>query len=458
MLVQDIIARRMAAGVNSPGETAVVKVDRIYLQDGNSPTIARLFREHGFRKVFDPERVGVFFDHSVIWPNAEIAGRIREAMTFCEDIGVRVFRPGDGISHVVAMEEGWFEPGSIVLGTDSHTCTGGANQALALGMGASDVVAAMITGETWLRVPETVRLEVVGTPSRMTRPKDVMLHVLATFGQDPFLYKSVEWCGDWAEALSDDGAATVANMAVEMGAKCAFLPPHGSRRDHLRKIRPNKAADATHPQSAFALRKTTRKACERIARRAFEIARRRRGKVTAVHKVNVLVLTDGLFLEACRSAAGAHPDVVYEEELVDACAAHLVRAPGDYDVIVTTNLFGDILSNEAAQVAGSLGLAASLNHGANHGLAQAAHGSAPDIAGQDKANPASMLNSLVLLLSWMGEVGGDASLVDGARVLETVVRDVLGCASFRPPDMGGVAGTSAIQAEILRRVERLGLA
>lgn len=246
MLVQDIIARRMAAGVNSPGETAVVKVDRIYLQDGNSPTIARLFREHGFRKVFDPERVGVFFDHSVIWPNAEIAGRIREAMTFCEDIGVRVFRPGDGISHVVAMEEGWFEPGSIVLGTDSHTCTGGANQALALGMGASDVVAAMITGETWLRVPETVRLEVVGTPSRMTRPKDVMLHVLATFGQDPFLYKSVEWCGDWAEALSDDGAATVANMAVEMGAKCAFLPPHGSRRDHLRKIRPNKAADATH--------------------------------------------------------------------------------------------------------------------------------------------------------------------------------------------------------------------
>lgn len=236
MLVQDVIARRMVAGANSPGETAVVQVDRIYLQDGNSPTIARLFKEHGFGKVFDPKRVGVFFDHSVIWPNAEIAGRIREAMAFCEEIGVRVFPPGDGISHVVAMEEGWFEPGSIVLGTDSHTCTGGANQALALGMGASDVVAAMITGETWLRVPETVRLEIVGTPSQMARPKDVMLHVLATFGQDPFLYKSVEWCGEWAESLSDDGAATVANMAVEMGAKCAFLPPHGSRRDHLRPI------------------------------------------------------------------------------------------------------------------------------------------------------------------------------------------------------------------------------
>lgn len=246
MLVQDVIARRLVAGANRPGETAVVKVDRIYLQDGNSPTIARLFKEHGFRKVFDPERVGVFFDHSVIWPNAEIAGRIREAMAFCEDIGVRVFPPGDGISHVVAMEEGWFEPGSIVLGSDSHTCTGGANQALALGMGASDVVAAMITGETWLRVPETVRLEVVGTPSRMARPKDVMLHVLATFGQDPFLYRSVEWCGDWAENLSDDGAATVANMAVEMGAKCAFLPPHGSRREHLRAIGSDTATGATH--------------------------------------------------------------------------------------------------------------------------------------------------------------------------------------------------------------------
>lgn len=251
-------------------------------------------------------------------------------------------------------------------------------------------------------------------------------------------------------AISDDADGAECDLVVVRENTEGFYA--------VRTMHAGSGEFAPDPQSAFALRKTTRKACERIARRAFEIARRRRGKVTAVHKVNVLVLTDGLFLEACRSAAGDHPDVVYEEELVDACAAHLVRAPGDYDVIVTTNLFGDILSNEAAQVAGSLGLAASLNHGANHGLAQAAHGSAPDIAGQDKANPASMLNSLVLLLSWMGEVDGDASLIDGARVLETVVRDVLGCASFRPPDMGGVAGTSAIQAEILRRVERLGLA
>lgn len=236
MLVQDVIDRRLISGTNEPGATVAVTVDRIYLQDGNSPTIARLFREHGFSKVFDPERIGVFFDHSVIWPNAEIAGRIREAMAFCETLGVQVFRPGEGISHVVAMEQGWFEPGSIVLGTDSHTCTGGARQALALGMGASDAVAAMITGETWLRVPETVRLEVVGRPSPAAGAKDVMLHVLAAFGQEPFLYRSVEWCGEWPESLTDDAAATVANMAVEMGAKCAFLPPHGSLAGQLRPI------------------------------------------------------------------------------------------------------------------------------------------------------------------------------------------------------------------------------
>lgn len=212
------------------------------------------------------------------------------------------------------------------------------------------------------------------------------------------------------------------------------------------------------PESAFALRKITLRACARIARRAFEIARARRGKVTAVHKANVLVLTDGLFLDACRSTAREHPDIIYEEELVDACAARLVRAPHEYDVIVTTNLFGDILSNEAAQVAGSLGLAASLNHGANNALAQAAHGSAPDIAGQDKANPASMLNSIALLLSWMGEVDSNTGLLDGARVLEAVVRDVLCCASFIPPDMGGLAGTASVQAEVLRRFERLGRA
>lgn len=236
MLADQIIANHLIEGKAEPDEFVTVNVDRIYLQDGNSPTIARMFREHGVDKVFDPGKIGVFFDHSVIWPNADIAARIREAEEFCRKLGLQVFRGGEGISHVVAMEEGWFEPGSIVLGTDSHTCSGGAAQALALGMGATDVMAAMITGETWLRVPRTVVLKVKGEPGRHTRAKDVVLHALATFDETTFLYRSIEWCGDWTNRLSTDSAESIASMAVEMGAKSAFLPPQAGRSEGLQPI------------------------------------------------------------------------------------------------------------------------------------------------------------------------------------------------------------------------------
>jgi 3-isopropylmalate/(R)-2-methylmalate dehydratase large subunit len=236
MLVDQIISTHLVEGTAKAGEYVTVTVDRIYIQDGNSPTIARLFAEHQIDRVFDPARTGVFFDHSVIWPNAEIANRIREAEEFCRKLGLQVFRAGEGVSHVVAAENGWFEPGAIVVGTDSHTCTGGATQALALGMGATDVLAAMITGETWLKCPETVVLKVHGTPGRNTRAKDVMLYTLGSFAQAYFLYRAVEWCGDWVSSLSADSAQTIANMAVEMGAKCAFLPPQGIHERSMAKL------------------------------------------------------------------------------------------------------------------------------------------------------------------------------------------------------------------------------
>ncbi|MDF5723205.1 MAG: aconitase/3-isopropylmalate dehydratase large subunit family protein [Rhizonema sp. PD37] len=223
-LAQKIIAAHANRDRVEPGELVTVPVDRVYLQDGNSPTIRNLFAEHGFTNVFDSSRIGVFFDHSVLAPDVKIADRLREAEEFAEKFGLCIFKAGTGISHVVALEKGWFEPETIVVGSDSHTCTGGAVQCLALGMGASDVVAAMVTGKTWLRVPETAWIEVCGVPQQFTRTKDIMLYTLAKLGQKPFLYKSVEWSGKWFDTLSLDGAATIANMAVELGAKCSFLP------------------------------------------------------------------------------------------------------------------------------------------------------------------------------------------------------------------------------------------
>ena len=241
-LVNEIIASHSKRDDVAEGDLAIVRVDKVYVQDGNSPTIARLFEQHRFSGVFDPDAVGIFFDHSVIAPDKAIANRLKEARAFADRIGVTVFPQGAGISHVVALEENWYRPGTIVVGSDSHTCTGGVTQCLALGMGASDVTAAMVTGECWLKVPETVWLRITGTPGPKTRAKDVVLHVLSQIGQEPFLYKSIEWTGEWTESLALDSAATVASLGVELGAKCVFLPDGPGRPAGMKPIVVNEDA------------------------------------------------------------------------------------------------------------------------------------------------------------------------------------------------------------------------
>lgn len=192
---------------------------------------------------------------------------------------------------------------------------------------------------------------------------------------------------------------------------------------------------------AISMRKVTAKAIERIARASFDLARVRRRKVTAVHKANAFVLTDGLFLREVRKVAAGYADVVLEEVLVDAMAALLVRDAGRYDVICTTNFYGDTLSDLASELSGSLGLAGSLNAGTHHAAAQAQHGSAPDIAGMDKANPTSMILSAAMLLRWHGERSGDARYVKGAVTIETVIDSVIADVSTCTGDLGGPLGT-----------------
>jgi isocitrate/isopropylmalate dehydrogenase len=194
---------------------------------------------------------------------------------------------------------------------------------------------------------------------------------------------------------------------------------------------------------ALAVRKITRSGSMRIAEEAFRLARRRRRKVTAVHKANVLRVSDGLFLECVRAVASRYPDVIYEERIVDAMAALLVRDASAFDVVLSTNMYGDILSDEAAEISGSLGLAASLNAGADHALAQAQHGSAPDIAGQDKANPSSLIGSAAMLLAWIGERRGNPGLVAAAVAIERALDRMIATPGTRTADLGGPLGTVA---------------
>jgi len=197
------------------------------------------------------------------------------------------------------------------------------------------------------------------------------------------------------------------------------------------------------PDMALSVRKITARGVSRVARVAFELARERRGKLAAVHKANVLKLTDGLFLREVRKVAAQFPGIEVEELIVDATAALLVRNPDRFDVILTTNMFGDILSDEASELSGSLGLGGSINAGDDICVAQAQHGSAPDIAGQDIANPTSLLLSCAMLFDWIRRRRGGNDLLFAARALEGALERVLADPDTRTRDIGGTLGTSA---------------
>jgi 3-isopropylmalate dehydrogenase len=197
------------------------------------------------------------------------------------------------------------------------------------------------------------------------------------------------------------------------------------------------------PDVAMSMRKITAQACERIARRAFELAMKRRKFVIAVHKANVFRVTDGLFLQKVREVAAEFPGVKLEEMLVDAMAARLVRDPGRYDVVLSTNMYADILSDLASELSGSLGLAGSVMAGDALCCAQAQHGSAPDIAGQDKANPTSLILSAAMLLEWMAERKKAKACGKAAEAITAAVDKVLADPKKRTADLGGKVGTRA---------------
>ena len=203
---------------------------------------------------------------------------------------------------------------------------------------------------------------------------------------------------------------------------------------------------------ALSVRKVTRRGSRRIAEAAFQLALRRRKKVTVVTKANVLKVTEGLFLGEVRYVAMAHADVELTEVLIDAMAALLVRTPDAFDVVVTTNMFGDILSDEAAELSGGLGLGGSVNAGDDHAVAQAAHGSAPDIAGQGIGNPVALMNSAAMLLDWLGGRHGRDDLIEAAMRFNGAIDRVLENPNNHTPDLGGSAKTAdvgeAVAAEI----------
>lgn len=205
------------------------------------------------------------------------------------------------------------------------------------------------------------------------------------------------------------------------------------------------------PDVAIAMRRITRVCCERIARSAFELAAQRRKQVTFVHKGNVLKIGDGMFLDECRKVGKEFPDVKTDEVIIDAMVAHVVRNPRRFDVIVTTNMFGDILSDLTAELSGSLGLGGSLNASRDHAMAQAAHGTAPDIAGKNIANPFSVTLSAAQLLAWHGQRKKLKNFEEAAAAIEKGVEAAI-VAKEVTGDVGGKLGTRETGEALARRL------
>jgi isocitrate dehydrogenase (NAD+) len=200
------------------------------------------------------------------------------------------------------------------------------------------------------------------------------------------------------------------------------------------------------PGVGVALRIITREASLKIAEFAFKLASQRRKHLTYVHKANILRITDGIFKDAVKEAQQNYPNVEVDDLHIDAATMQLIKKPESYDVMVTTNLFGDILSDEAAQVTGSLGLAAGANIGANYGMFEPVHGSAPKYAGMNRVNPIATILAGAMMLDYLGEK-------EAANRIEDAVLSVLIEGKVRTADLGGNSTTSQMAAAIVQKIK-----
>jgi 3-isopropylmalate dehydrogenase len=218
-------------------------------------------------------------------------------------------------------------------------------------------------------------------------------------------------------------------------------------------------------KKATAFKIVTEKASKRIARVAFEMALQRQASrsqkekssreasVVCVHKSNVLPITDGLFLKSCTEISKEYPTVKYSQMYVDTAAMNLVRNPESFDVMVTSNMYGDILSDEASQVVGGLGIASSANLSDDFALFEPVHGCAPDIAGKGIANPLSMMFTVKTMLEWLGSKRADSNCIEAAKLLESAISAITS-SNIKTPDIGGKSKTAEVARAISEEIRR----
>jgi 3-isopropylmalate/(R)-2-methylmalate dehydratase large subunit len=230
-LVEKILSNKSGTDAVAGG-IAIAKVDVAFVQDGTGPLAVRQFDEAGFAKVANPAKSILFLDHAAPSPNMQLSNDHMLLRQFSKSTGVQLSEVGEGVCHQIVAES-YAGPGDVVVGADSHTVTAGAFAAVATGMGSTDIAVAMALGKTWFRVPETFRIVVNGSFQKGVYPKDLILHLIGTIGADGATYKALEFCGPTIDSMSMTGRLTIANMAVEAGAKVGLFASDNTTRDYL---------------------------------------------------------------------------------------------------------------------------------------------------------------------------------------------------------------------------------
>ena len=216
----------------SAGEVAVVKVDYVFTHDASGPLLVKQLKDLGIPKLHNPQRTIIFIDHAVPSPRKEISNEQSSLRRFASESGCRFHEAGSGICHQLIAEY-YASPGQIIVGTDSHTVTAGALAAFATGMGATDVAVAAALGKTWLRVPETFRVEVNGELQKGVYAKDIILHLIGLLGADGATYRALEFGGDTVDSLPIHERLVLCNMVVEAGAKVGLIPSDDVTKRYL---------------------------------------------------------------------------------------------------------------------------------------------------------------------------------------------------------------------------------
>lgn len=242
-MAEKILARTSGTDFVEPGQFVTAQADRLMLND-MAVLMADKFREIGLTKFHDPDRAVVVFDHLFPAPSTKHAAMLQQATAFLQQYKLKHFLGAVGVSHQVMCEQGFVTPGDLVMGTDSHSTMYGALGAAGAGIGATEMVYLVATGELWFQVPKTIRIELTGSPPPGVTAKDIVLHIIGTLGGDYGRYRAIEYVGEAASAMTMSQRMTIANMGVEIGAKFAFFEADEKTLEYLAPV-------AKKPAQAF---------------------------------------------------------------------------------------------------------------------------------------------------------------------------------------------------------------